>query len=563
MKNLRFDELLLVSQVERRARRVPLHRTATVIRGANDTGKSSVLKSLYRTLGADPPNIHPRWEDAEVISSLRFAVDDVPYRMLRFKSRFTLFDGEDDLIASFTSVTKELAPHFADLFSFHLQLRSGDEDKQATPAFLFLPFYIDQDQGWQQNLNSFARLGQFRQWKPDVVSFHAGIRPSDYYLAKSRLNELDQRANAHRQKRDDIKSLLDDVLARLGKLDFDVDIQVFSRELKLLLERIASLQSEERKLRRRLTDAFNLKRGVEEQIEIVGAALHELREDRQYATELTGESVICPTCHAIYENGFAERFAIALDEDACLQLLSELQEQQAVANKKWENLQRSTSAASEAAAGMQRLLTTKRKKVALQDVLRREGQKEVSEVLRAQVDELNSALGTLDEEHAEATRDMNKYSNPKRRKEISGYYLQQIQRLLERLSVVDIPERTYKRIDAVIKETGSDLPRAILAYYFALNRTIHTYSSSTFCPIVIDSPRQQEQDEPNLERILACIREEKPKGSQLVLALVDDMGVDFGGTVIDLTDERQVLQRKRFVEAMEELRPLIDASLDV
>ena len=64
MKNLRFHELLLASEVEKTARRVRFHKDATVIRGDNDTGKSSIIKSLYRTLGAEPQNIHARWEVA-------------------------------------------------------------------------------------------------------------------------------------------------------------------------------------------------------------------------------------------------------------------------------------------------------------------------------------------------------------------------------------------------------------------------------------------------------------------------------------------------------------------
>jgi recombinational DNA repair ATPase RecF len=52
MKRLVFRELKLISYKEERARRVAFHPRRTAIIGDNDTGKSSILKSLYRTLGA-------------------------------------------------------------------------------------------------------------------------------------------------------------------------------------------------------------------------------------------------------------------------------------------------------------------------------------------------------------------------------------------------------------------------------------------------------------------------------------------------------------------------------
>lgn len=563
MKNLRFNELLLASQIESRARRVPLHPTATVIRGENDTGKSSLVKSIYRTLGAEPQNIHPRWEDANVISSLRFSVDDDEYRMIRFGSRYALFDGNDGLIYSVTSVTNELAPKLADLFSFHLRLRTHDTENQATPAFLFLPFYIDQDRGWQQTWNSFARLGQFQNWRSDVTHFHTGIRPSDYYLAKALASAVAQEAQELRQKRDNLISVLDDIQARLGALKFDLDIEAFSNDVEELLQRCSALRAEEEKIRLRMTDTFNTKRGIEEQIDIVKAALHELREDRQFATNLVNDSVHCPTCHAVYENGFAERFEIALDEDSCLGLLSELDEQKREADKRFQEFRASTAESMAASAEIEKVLATTTKEIALRDVLRREGQKDVSESLRRDIDELNAKIGPIDERQAEAEKKMNSYTKKKLQAEIKTFYFSEMQRLLQRLSVVNIPEKTYKRIDASIKETGSDLPRAILAYYFAILHTIHRYSSSTFCPLVIDSPRQQDQDETNWRRMLVCIDEERPKGAQLILALADDMQMDFGGDVINLNDKHQVLTRDDYESVMDELRPLIDASLDV
>ena len=77
---------------------------------------------------------------------------------------------------------------------------------------------------------------------------------------------------------------------------------------------------------------------------------------------------------------------------------------------------------------------------------------------------------------------------------------------------------------------------------------------------VVDSPRQQDQDDENWETMLHYLRDNR-KTSQFILALVDDCDVDFGGTVIDLKNQNQVLHKEGYKSAMDEMRPLIDASL--
>jgi hypothetical protein len=110
-------------------------------------------------------------------------------------------------------------------------------------------------------------------------------------------------------------------------------------------------------------------------------------------------------------------------------------------------------------------------------------------------------------------------------------------------------------------ETGSDTPRALLAYYFSILHLISEYSSSVFCPVVIDSPNQQDQDIDNLKKMLTFIRDKRPADSQLILGLVDDCGIDFGGDVIELTDKYSLLRKDGYEEVAMEVRELVEKSL--
>jgi hypothetical protein len=57
-----------------------------------------------------------------------------------------------------------------------------------------------------------------------------------------------------------------------------------------------------------------------------------------------------------------------------------------------------------------------------------------------------------------------------------------------KLDVLTMSEKSYKKITSKIAETGSGNPRALLAYYFSILEVMKEFSTSMFCPIVIDSP---------------------------------------------------------------------------
>lgn len=75
MKRMIIKEIKLVSFLEEKAKKVIFHPNITVIKGDNHTGKSSLIKSIYWTFGADPKDLHPKWKNANVISLVKFSLD--------------------------------------------------------------------------------------------------------------------------------------------------------------------------------------------------------------------------------------------------------------------------------------------------------------------------------------------------------------------------------------------------------------------------------------------------------------------------------------------------------
>jgi hypothetical protein len=130
---------------------------------------------------------------------------------------------------------------------------------------------------------------------------------------------------------------------------------------------------------------------------------------------------------------------------------------------------------------------------------------------------------------------------------------------LRRLDVTNFSADEVIKVPARIRETGSDLPRAILSYFLALIQTIEKYSSSIFAPIVVDSPNQQDQDDTNVAQMIDLIISERPDQAQVVLGTVSLHGHEVeNGTVIVLTEKKSVLRASEFETVAASLRPYLD-----
>jgi hypothetical protein len=148
-----------------------------------------------------------------------------------------------------------------------------------------------------------------------------------------------------------------------------------------------------------------------------------------------------------------------------------------------------------------------------------------------------------------------------RRKQVNAYYEEHMRRFLQILDVHSVSDEAVKKLNAPLKDTGSELPRALLAYQVAFLHVIHKFGTSARAPLVIDSPNQQDQDQTHLVKMLQFIRDECPTDTQLILGLVDTGGITFDGTEIVLDRKHSLLGTEDFDEIGPEIQRFIDRSL--
>lgn len=558
MKNLYISELLLVSPKEQKARRIEFDRRRTLIYGKNHTGKSSIIKSIYKTFGAEPI-VARRFEEAEVISSVKFEFDNEKYQLIRDRKKFALYMN-DDLVEIFNSVTSELGIFLSNLFDFRplFQSKSGGYIIPP-PAYLLLPYYVDQDQSWTQSWAAFKNLQQIRDYRNQCINYHSGIRPNSYYETKKEISEyLTAIEEIDKEKRVTAK-VLEDVKEKLSQTQFNIDIDEFKEEITALLTELEKLKLKEERLKDQLHGLYHMKASYDVQINIIEQAILESHKDLKFATEELPSVVGCPTCGAEYDNSFAERFEIAQDEQKSKDLLLEVKREAAEVVVKIERENEKLSNTTIEVKKIDELLESKKGELKFKDVIESSGKNQIKTIFTERYNELQKSIveNTLKKEGLEKTlRDL---ESKKRREEIVTQYKAKLTSFFKKLDIHSLGSEAYKSITTKIEslETGSARPRALIAYYFAFFHLMKKYSTTTYFPLIVDSPNQQDQDVEHIDKIMKFIHENQPEDSQMILGVAETYGVDFECKIINLTEPYKMLQADEYESVYSELKDKI------
>lgn len=564
MKNLVLKELWILSKAEKTALNLAFSPKVNLLVGENDVGKSTVVKSIYHCFGADTPQINnSRWKRANAIYCVKFEVAGACYHILRDEKYFGVFDSEKRLISRHVGITVEggIAEFVNGVLGFRIELERQADGKlgKAGPAFYFLPFYIDQDDGWGASWTSFKGLQQFRNYRRLMLDYHLGVRPQSYYDAKKREIELEQEKSAIELDRRSLQAARNSVEKRKAIAKVDLDPVAFQAELEKVVEEYNSVYGEQQQSLQRVKDLRNQRNLIDREIEVLKRSIAELEADFRFAENPeTPDLVGCPTCGTEFDNSFVERFDILDDVDQCHSLIDqwlkrrrETSEQLAVAQKNYDAIASKLNHVRET-------LERKKEGVTLSELITSEGLKEMIRSLNLEIEGFLERERSFSEELAENAVALKLDS--KRKKSILDWYKARMKEYLNLLNVSVLTEDDYKSLEKTIKMNalGSDLPRALLAQYFAFLNTMSEFNDFVLCPMVIDSPFQQEQDATNKQAIIEFIEAKKLEHQQLILATVTEPDYSDAPEIDDaklmgFASKHCVLSSEKFDEVLDDI----------
>jgi predicted nucleic acid-binding Zn-ribbon protein len=572
MKNLVFKEVLILSKVEKAARRETFDPTINLLTGENDVGKSTLIKSLYHTLGADVPGLqNTHWKNARPIYCVRFTLGGVEYTVLRDEKYFGVFGSGGTLLGKFAGISgkKGIAQFINPLLKFRIELERSEDGKLglAGPAFYFLPFYVDQDEGWTKSWASFGGLQQFSLYRKSMLEYHLGVRPQSYYDAKKKSVELSEEKTRLETNRAALTAVRESYHRRKAARQVDLDPAIFRKEIEELVEQYNKIYGRQQQVLQELKEVRNERHSLEHEVLVLQRAIKELDADYAFAENPgTLDPVECPTGGTEIANSIVERFGILNDIDYCYSLIDQRKKKLVDVDEQQRTVEDKYRQVTAELAPIDDLLKRQREKVTFAEFVSAEGMKEVMSSmsedingLAAQEEEIRKSLDKLKDDLE---------VDSKRKKEINEYYQARMKEFLASLSVNVLAADDYKTFDRQIKinALGSDLPRSLLAQYFAFLHTLSKFNSSIICPLVLDSPLQQEQDEGNINAIFKFIFSRVLPGQQLILGTltVDNAPkgvIPASAKRIHLSEVLHVLQKSQYADVMDGIGKLHEEML--
>lgn len=556
MHRFRFKNIWLLSHQERKARHVEFHPSKNLLVGRNHTGKTTLIRSLFETLGATPQGKLEQWNENSV-SLLEFSVNDKRYFALHQNGRRALFDATFNLLIS-TAKFAEWSKRFCEITDFNLVFsdKKQAEVVPADPACFFAPFYVNQDGSWQAEWNTFVGMKRFSAPFKPILEYFTGVCPPEYYAANAAKSQHAKTLEDHRRE----YKLLERTIERFSKsvplTGPKVNGDNFVIEIEQLTKEVNELNTRQEGLRNIIVREQELLKSLDHQIHLAEGALV------AYDSVLKegAAPLICPTCHAEHEKPFLDLLEFAEDARVLRELAARLREDATEVRMRAHKAFSKLHSLNENYLRISRLLDSRKGELKFKDVVGSLGAEsafaafeEERKQIQASIDAVVLTIDALETK-------MRELRSPKRTKAILTDFREHYAASRIALQLHPVPTKSMQ-LASRPSLSGSGGPRSILAYYAAIWRTVQGKTGTYDVPVVIDSPNQQAQDDLNLPAVLSFIAKDLPTGMQLIVGLETPTNLSFDREVT-LTEKYGMLIERDWEATMALVNPLLKKMYD-
>lgn len=554
MKSFQFESISLLSHRDKRARKVSFHPQRNLIQGENHTGKSSLIKNLFITLGAKPSGTLEQW-DPQTVSAVRFKVDGNSYLAIHHNGSRGLYDSAGTLLKA-TDSHAAWSAAFAELVGFKLVVMSKKTGQGvlADPACFFLPFYIDQDGSWREKWDTFPATQQFTAPVRSILEYFSGIKPAEYYELKSEHGTLSKEADARVNE----MKLLERARTRLSQAlplgTVSLSESGFEEEIKRLSEEANELNGRQEKLRTKYVRESETVASINHQIQTAYASLREYAGDRKFLANVkNSQELICPTCGAEHEQSFLHYLGYAEDARILEELTRTLQGDLITAKREMDATNSEMGELRGNYSRINSILEKRRGEVKFREVVESHGAQAAHRAFDVEREQISSELAHWNAKLSEISVRLAELTDKKRAQRIVREFRTAYALARKALNVPD--PSGNPNLTSRPNRSGSGGPRLLLAYYAALWKICHGEQLNVSIPVVIDSPNQQDQDDLNLHVVLGFIAESLPASMQLIVCVTKHSEAQLDRTVV-FDKKYNLLQPESYDEVESDIGPL-------
>lgn len=547
MKEVYFKEIMIADMQNETARIQPFEKGLNVVTSVdNHMGKSSLLKSMYYTLGAEV-DFDSVWDKQSKLYVATLSVMGREYRIARFMKRFAVFDG-DTLLKITDSVTNGLAPLLGEIFDFSVYLPNKETGKveMAPPAFTFMPYYIDQDKGWSGLYDSFASINQYKSTdRIKSLYYHLNIYTKntvELMAKRDCLKESQETLKAENDRLNIILSALREETANLPPADtvseLEVQLEKPKKQIENLVKRIGTIRNEIQSSEATLHQhQYNLQ-VIREYISAKNSTAG--NEDHKHH--------VCPNCGYIFDDEIFDLVRSnygALNEDYMCQqiqlLIDSVSEKLDSEKKKYVDLSRQMKVEEKAFQAQ---------KDEFDIYIRRRGLAASAMRFQKQLDRTTLEIQKIEEDLKEINKELRKLPN---KKEVEEKYVEYVRLNIMALGAWNPSYEGKIHLLKPIKAQGTLENKIILAQFVAIFQTMEYFkTSATRFSFVVDSPRAKEASASSSKDILKMIAQMKML-PQVILATINyseyKPEIEIPANIITLSEKGKLL-RENYLEKM-------------
>jgi len=419
---------------------------------------------------------------------------------------------------------------------------------------LFLPFYLDQDSGWNQPFESFGKIGS----KSNALRFHTTIFSDDYFNLSMKKNELNFNKKRIKIEYDQNQRLLNLFIDKFKGVNLlSIDENRFKASISELMTQLNELNKSRNETLKALEKLNGERYSIEFNIEKLHKNIDGITKDYKFALN-SEEIMTCPMCGAEIDNDESSRFQYLKDRDDCKELLIEnekkLDDVKIEINKKMEE----SKSVSDNIKKIQEILNKRQEDLSLKDVIEGRVKEEIESVLKGKCSELSGTLSQLSSEIDSIDQQLKLEGKDERRKDIQKDFSSNVFNALESFGIKRNHSDTFA-INAKINTSGSNGSKLILAYYYGLLTVMNNRGCPIEAPVVIDGPKQKGIEQESLNNILKFMLEHRPIEGQFIVSLTEDENIgDITNThYILLESDSNVMNTEEYKSVKDEIETLL------
>ncbi len=551
-----FEQIIIADINKKTARLQRFNQGLNVITSEeNHVGKSSLLKSLYYTLGAEViyDNV---WDKNTKVYIVDFILNDKKYRIARYIKKFAVFE-ENELILITDSVSKDLAKTLEEIFSFGIYLSNKKKKVElAPPVFSFMPYYIDQDRGWNGLYDSFGSLDQY-DTKSRIKSlyYHLGIYTKHTISLMADRDRLKDEIELLKKQEEKIRITIESISAEIQNLIPAESVEELEKNLQIPKEKIANLVDEAGGVRNKIQELETVLEQHKHQMMII-EEYHHLKNNisRQDKKKSINS---CPRCGYTFDD----------------ELYDIVRSNYNIQNEDYmkQQIQLIIESITAELNGFKERYVALMEKLAVQEhayddsqdaysvYVRQRGLNDSLQHFTSQLGENAIQQSRKEDEIKEIGKQLRKLPN---KKETEETYIKYVRENIIKLGAWNVAYEDSIKLLSPIKAQGTLENKIILAQFIGLFQTMEAIKvKSVRFPFIVDSPRAKEASHASSNEIIKMICE-LDMLPQIILATMNyedfDSTVTRRAFVTKLDDKQHLLNEATYNDNCKEIEDIFD-----